>query len=54
MKKRYYCLLWIFQSMISFHELKLGLNKSMQAADDKQGINNLRPYWTSGLGKMNE
>ena len=37
MKKSY------FQSIISFHALKLALNKSMRASDDEQGINKLWP-----------
>ena len=37
MKKSY------FQSIISFHALKLALNKSMRAYDDEQGINKLWP-----------
>ena len=32
-----------FQSIISLHMLKLGLNKSMCASDDEQGINKLWP-----------
>ena len=32
-----------FYSIISFHALKLALNKSMHASDDEQGINKVWP-----------
>ena len=35
--------MWKFEWIISFHALKLALNKSMRASDDEHGINKLRP-----------
>ena len=36
-----------FYSIISFHALKLALNKSMYAYDNEQGINKLRPEYAA-------
>ena len=35
--------MWTFQSVISLHVLKLGLNKSMHASDNEQRISKLQP-----------
>ena len=43
MKKRALFFLKNFQSIINFRALKLGLNNSMRASDDEQGINKLWP-----------
>ena len=36
--------LWVSESIISLHVLKLALNKSMCVYDNEQGINKLRPF----------
>ena len=41
-KKRFHCFWQNFQSIVSLHVLKLALNKSIRASDDKQGTNKLR------------
>ena len=45
MKKSY------FQSIISFHVLKLVLNKKMRTSDDEQGINKLWPNLIKNIFK---
>ena len=40
-----------FQSIISFHALKLALNKRMRASDDEQGINKLWPNLIKNIFK---
>ena len=46
-KKGYYSFLQNFQSIISLHVLKLGLNKSMCTSDNEQSINKLWPQQES-------